>query len=153
MARALWRMQEAQTGIHRRCHWDKARPPSLVKKKKRRRSSPAATAYGELSQFLFLYIKCRAFQVEPFVAYTTCDLGSCVAMQTLWLLISWWALSDKFLSLTLLPFSLYPIDWLADIKPLSSWQNFIWIFCTFPASFNQQLSATSTLDTLCGRRS
>ena len=43
----------------------------------------AATPYGELSQFLFLYIKCNVFQVEPFVAYTTCDLGSCVATQTL----------------------------------------------------------------------
>lgn len=47
----------------------------------------------------------------------------------------------------------YPIDWLAYIKPLSSWQNFIWIFSTFPVSFNQQLSATSTLDTLRARRS
>lgn len=144
------------SGIHRRCHRDKACPPSLVKKKtkRRRRISLAATAYGELSQFLFLYIKCNAFQVKPFVAYTTCDLGSCVATQTLWLFdISVSVVWQVSVTHTFFPFSLYPIDWLADIKPLSSWQNFIWIFSTFPVSFNQQLSATSTLDTLRARRS
>lgn len=146
------------SGIHRRCHRDKACPPSLVKK---RRVFLAATAYGELSQFLFLYIKCSAFQVEPFVAYTTCDLGSCVATQTLWLFdISVSAVWQVSVTHTFFPFSLstskhifYPIDWLAYIKPLSSWQNFIWIFSTFPVSFKKQLSATSTLDTLCARRS
>lgn len=67
------------SGIHRRCHRDKACPPPFSK------IFLAATAYGELSQFLFLYIKCDVFQVKPFVAYTTCDLGSWVATQTLWL--------------------------------------------------------------------
>lgn len=153
--------QRSFSGIHHRCHRDKACPPPLSKKKKKRRILLAATAYGELSQFLFLYIKCNAFQVKPFVAYTTCDLGSCVATQTLWLfdisVSAVWQVSVthtfSFFSLSTSKHIFYPIDWLAYIKPLSSWQNFIWIFSTFPVSFNQQLSATSTLDTLCARRS
>lgn len=94
MDRALWRMEEAQTDLDRESSQEftvgvrettLCPPPLSKKKKKKRRTSLAATAYGELSQFLFLYIKCKAFQVEPFVAYTTCDLGSCVVTQTLWL--------------------------------------------------------------------
>lgn len=150
--------QNIFSGIHHRCHRDKACPPSLSKK---RRILLAATPYGELSQFLFLYIKCEAFQLKPFVAYTTCDLGSCVVTQTLWLFdISVNAVWQVSVTHFFFPFSLstskhifYPIDWLAYIKPLSSWQNFIWIFSTFPVSFNQQLSATSTLDALCARQS
>lgn len=147
------------SGIHCRCHKDKACPPPLSK---RRRLLLAATAYGELSQFLFLYIKCNLFQVEPFVACTTCDLGSCVATQTLWLFdisaSAVWQLSVTHVSLfssssTNRAFFFHPIDWLAHIKLLSSRQNFIWIFSTFPVSFNQQLSATSTADTLPARRS
>lgn len=169
MDRALWRMEEAQTDLDGESSQEftvgvretKLCPPPLSKKKKKkeRRTSLAAAAYGELSQFLFLYIKCKAFQVEPFVAYTTCDLGSCVVTQTLWLfdisVSAVWQVSvtHAFFSLPSLPSTPYPIDWLADIKPLSSWQNFIWILSTFPVSFNQQLSATSTRDTLCARRS
>lgn len=144
-------------GIHHSCQRNKACPPPLSKK---RRILLAATPYGELSQFLFLYIKCNAFRDEPFVAYTTCDLGSCVATQTSRLFdISVSAVWQLSVTHTF-PFSLstgkhifYPIDWLAYIKPLSSWQNFIWIFSSFPVSFNQQLSATSTLYALCARQS
>lgn len=139
------------SGIHRRCHRAKACPSFLCQKIKKGGSGIllAATAYGELSQFLCLYIKCVAFQVKPFVACTTCDLGSSVATQTLWLFdIS----SDKFLSLTLFfffPFSSLPHRLISRHQaPPSSWQSFIGTFSTFPVSFNQQLSATSTLDAL-----
>lgn len=70
-------MEEAQTDSDRECSQEftvgvtetKLAPPPLSK------ILLAATAYGELSQFLFLYIKCNVFQVKPFVAYTTCDFG------------------------------------------------------------------------------
>lgn len=74
-------IEEAQTGIRCRCRGDKTPPPPSEK----RGTVLAATPYGEMSQFLLLYISCSALQVKPFVAYTTCDLGSCVAAQTLWL--------------------------------------------------------------------
>lgn len=98
--------QRIFSGIHRQCHKDKIRPPSFEKKK--RGLSLATTAYGELSQFLFLYGKCGVFQVKPFVAYTTCDLGSCVARQTLWL----FDISERWLTSFchshFFPSSLYP---------------------------------------------
>lgn len=56
---------------------------SLLPPCQKNRTYRASTPYGELPQFLFLYIKYNPFQVKPFVAYTTCDLGSCAAPQTL----------------------------------------------------------------------
>lgn len=68
--------QRIFSGIHCRCHTDKACPPPSSKKK-------------EESCFLPHHMencpKCSTSQVRPFVADTTCDLGSCVATQTLWL--------------------------------------------------------------------
>lgn len=116
MACALWRMQAAQTALDRESSQKftdsvtktKLAPPPSSFEKKKRWLSLATTAYGELSQFLFLYGKCGVFQVKPFVAYTTCDLGSCVVRQTLWL----FDISERWLTSFchshFFPSSLYP---------------------------------------------
>lgn len=143
---ALWRMLEAQAvqdagessqeftvGVRRdkACSPFSSPPFPLSKKGGREEPRLAAVAHGELSQFLFLYIKCRSFQVEPFCCVYHMRFGLC--SQARWcklcdFLISRRARFDKFLSFT--PTSLHhpplrlstAIDWLADIKTPASWQ-------------------------------
>lgn len=168
MARVLWTMEEASTDLDGEFSQEftvgvtetKPAPPPSSKKKKKK-SLSCCHSIWRIVPISFPLYQMQCVSSRTFVAYTTCDLGSCVATQTLWLFdISVSAVWQVSVTHTFFPFSLptsmhifYPIDWLAYIKPLSSWQNFIWIFSTFPVSFKKQLSATSTLDTLCARRS
>lgn len=143
--------QRIFSGIHRQCHREKTCPPPLSKNKTSLTCHCSIWRNVPISLPLYQILSVSS---QTFSCIHHMRFGVLVWWGKLWdFLISLWALSDKFLSLTLFPFSLYPINWLADIKPLPSWQYFIWIFSTLPVSFNQQLSATSTLDTLYTRRS
>lgn len=162
MARALWRM--AQTDLDREFSQEftvgvtetKLAPLPLSKKKKKKKKKNLACRH---SIWRIVPISLPLYQMQCVSSQTFCSIyhmrfGLLCGDANF---VTFWYLGERcltsFCHSHFFPFSLYPIDWLADIKPLSSWQNFIWIFSTFPVSFNQQLSATSTLDTLCARRS
>lgn len=152
--------QKIFSGIHCRCHRDKASPPPLSKKKKKKNLACCHTIWRIVPISFSLY------QIQGFSSQTFCSIYH------MWFgllcgdtnFVTFWYLGEccltSFCHSLFFPFSLstskhifYPIDWLAYIKTLSSWQNFIWIFSTYPVSFNQQLSATSTQDALCARQS
>lgn len=146
------------SGIHRRCHRDKARPPPLSKKKK---NLACCHTIWRIVPISFPLYQMQCVSSRTFCSIYHMRFGLLCGDANF---VTFWYLGEccltSFCHSHFFPFSLstskhifYPIDWLAYIKPLSSWQNFIWIFSTFPVSFNQQLSATSTLDTLCARQS
>lgn len=169
MGRGLDRpRQRICSGIHHRCHTfiteTVLAPLPCQKKKKKKGESCLPPHHMENCPNFFCFISnATLFKSNLLLRIPHANWALVWRRKLCDFLISRWALSDKFLSLTYFFFSsvflfppasiFYPIDWLAYIKPLSSWQNFIWIFSTFPVSFNQQLSATSTWDALGARQS
>lgn len=146
------------SGIHCRCHRDKACPPPLSKKKKNLACCHTIWRIVPIS-FPLYQLQCISSRTFCSIYHMWFGLLCGGANFATFLYLCECCLTS-FCHSHFFPFSLstskhifYPIDWLSYIKPLSSWQNFIWIFSTFPMSFNQQLSATSTEDALCARQS
>lgn len=145
------------SGIHCRCQGDKALPPSLVKKKKREKNLACRHSIWRIVPISLPLYQMQSVSSRTFCSVYHMRFGLLCGDANF---VTFWYLRERCLTsfchsrfFFSLPSTLYPIDWLADIKPLSSWQNFIWILSTFLVSFNQQLSATSTRDTLCARQS
>lgn len=160
MAHVLWRMEEAQTEEFTVGVTETKLAPLPCQKKKKKKNLACCHTIWRIVPISFPLYQMQCVSSQTFCSIYHMRFGLLCGGANFVTFLYLWVLSDKFLSLTLFPFSIstskhifYPIDWLSHIKPLSSWQNFIWIFSTFPMSFNQQLSATSTVDALCARQS